>query len=1711
MIVCKYKFDKSIYSDLIPVFNDGYTGYTVSDVTEGNIITRTIECDTLPTVMRFGENTGQYEDSKIGAKAKSLKEVLYADISSVIDGGYMFGGCINLTKINIESWNNSLTSINCMFFCCKSLVNLDVTSLVSDMVVDIGYAFYYCAKLYNLTGLESWDTSNVTNMANMFQNCTNLTSLDVSNWDTSNVTRTSSMFQGCNNLTTLDISKFNTSNVTDMGYMFSNCKNLTSLDVSNWDTSNVTTMYTMFANCHNLTSLDVSNFNTSNVTTMESMFDNCTNLTSLDVSKWNTSNVTNMNNMFSYCRALTSIDANNWDTSNVTDMSNMFYHSDKLTTLDISNWNVGKVTNMATMFGENAMLQSLDLSNWDTSKVTSMFGMFFGCYALTSLDVSNFDTSVTTNMKAMFGQMRSIKTLNLNNIKAEYSKAVHSDDDRFMINNVNLEKIYLNDLDTLNTVLHYITDRAGKEAGKLVTSLRNKISEETLTTLTTKNWEIVDIVAQYRYDANTYENLIPEFNTEFSSDKYEVNDSVSEIVIDNIKWEEGSLNQENGENHNRDDRMRVKNYIPVIPNVTYKEIGADRFSNVCWYDKDKKFISYEDGSTLTRTSPNNAYFMRLFTTTERYSNVSISAKLITRSIESKNGDLPTLMRFGRAWISGETDTDNRTDSLLKVLDMNTSELTSCNNMFRCNKNLTSITCNWDIKNVTTMTSMFSDCYNLTSLDVSNFDTSNVTNMEGLFYGCNKLTSLDVSNFNTSNVTNMYSMFSTCKNLTSLDVSNFNTSNVIYMGYMFRNCKSLTSLDISKWDTSNVTSMEGLFYGCNKLTSLDVSKWNTGKVGTMKLLFYCCSLLKNVDVSNWDTSKVTDMWSLFYGCDSLASLDINNWDVSKVKNMAGMFSGCIVTTLDISNWRTDSLTTVHYNDGWANYSMFNNCSRLETLILGEGFNTSKVTNMRNMFSNCTSLTSLDVSNFDTSKVTTMQHMFYNCTNLTSLDVSNWDTSKVTDMRSMFDRCVNLTSLDVSNWDVSNVTGMQNMFLNCRLLTSLDVSNWDTKNVTIMEGMFAHNNDGGNINTVKPQLKSLNLSKWNLSNVNSTSNMFALANALTTLDIGNWDTSNVTDMTQMFSNTSSLQYIRCSNVSTINTLALSLPSKTSLEQGILISDAELSEETIATLASKNWTVVSSDTLTKVAEYVYDSKIWRSMIPEFNSEFIDYFIDDVEDENGLVTRVISSMGELPTLIRFGRVFADGETATDNRTDSLLEILNMNTSGLTNCDSMFRYNTNLTSITCNWDTSNVTTMHSMFANCHNLTSLDLSNFNTSNVTIMYATFSQCHNLTSLDVSNWNTSKVTRMESMFYSCKNLTTLDLSNFDSSNVNNMGAMFRNCKNLTSLDLSNFDTSNVITMTQLFRDCTNLTSLDVSNWDTSEVVDMYTVFYNCISLTSLDISNWDTSSVTDMSYMFHNTSKLSDIGMLYCSPSTINTLSSNLPTTHTQTVWVKDTDVNKLTSVNGVEFKEYKENSYMINLSSPLLNGDRIEVVDGKLCHYHKMGMVVFDGSNDEEWYLQSNINNNETYGYISQNNIYSDSSKVFCNTLPTVNGRITTNNGSNTLGIFAARSRSQIRIRVTHNDTLIGVKQWLSENPTTVVYELAEPYYEDITPLQSDVVLETYLECNLDIYTKLPIKANVSYITNVPSLSTLSMRATEMKESDNIIANLTNMLDNEINE
>ena len=371
-VVAKYKFDSSLYTDYLPVFNSEFTGYTKTDVNNGDgTITRTIGHMTLkPTLMRFGGAINTSTD-----REKSLLEVMECDTSNVTDMHTMFSGC-------------------------RNLISLDASNFDTSKVTNMFFAFNGCLSLASLN-LSSFDTSKVTNMNSMFEDCSALTSLNVSNWDTSNVTDMAYMFNNCKSLTSLDLSSFNTGKVTNMTKIFHGCSKLTSLVLSNFNTSKVENMTNMFSNCSSLTTLDVSNFNTSKVTAMREMFSGCSSLTSLNVSSFDTGNVTNMYCMFNKCSSLTTLDLSNFDTSQVTNMNSMFENCSSLTSLDVSNFNTNEATTIRYMFYGCSKLTTLDLSNFNTSKVTNMSWMFNGCSKLTTLDLSNFNTSKVTSMEYM--------------------------------------------------------------------------------------------------------------------------------------------------------------------------------------------------------------------------------------------------------------------------------------------------------------------------------------------------------------------------------------------------------------------------------------------------------------------------------------------------------------------------------------------------------------------------------------------------------------------------------------------------------------------------------------------------------------------------------------------------------------------------------------------------------------------------------------------------------------------------------------------------------------------------------------------------------------------------------------------------------------------------------------------------------------------------------------------------------------------------------------------------------------------------------------------------------------------------------------------------------------------------------------------------------------------------------------------------------------
>lgn len=234
------------------------------------------------------------------------------------------------------------------------------------------YIGYMVSPLKEIVGLKYLNTSQVTNMANMFLGCNKLTSLDVSHFDTSKVTDMSNMFSGCAGLKSLDLSNFNTSKVESFGNMFERCSSLSSLNVSSFNTSKATAMGGMFIYCSSLKKLDVRNFNTGNVTKMWYMFCGCTGLTSLDLS--------------------------NFNTSKVDDMYSMFMDSSNLTELDLSSFNTSKVNRIALMFGGCKALKTIYVSDkWSTASVEEGLGnfVFTECTKLVGGKGTKFDANHT--------------------------------------------------------------------------------------------------------------------------------------------------------------------------------------------------------------------------------------------------------------------------------------------------------------------------------------------------------------------------------------------------------------------------------------------------------------------------------------------------------------------------------------------------------------------------------------------------------------------------------------------------------------------------------------------------------------------------------------------------------------------------------------------------------------------------------------------------------------------------------------------------------------------------------------------------------------------------------------------------------------------------------------------------------------------------------------------------------------------------------------------------------------------------------------------------------------------------------------------------------------------------------------------------------------------------------------------------------------------
>ena len=331
-----------------------------------------------------------------------------------------------------------------------------------------------------------------------------------------------------------------------------------------------------------------------------------------------------------------------------------------------------------------------------------------------------------------------------------------------------------------------------------------------------------------------------------------------------------------------------------------------------------------------------------------------------------------------------------------------------------------------------------------------FSTYTPTSLNGFFKrlkNLEKITGLEY--LNTEKVTDMQKMFSNCKNLSSLDLSNFNTEKVTDMNKMFYNCNKLSSLDLSNFNTEKVTNMSGMFFGCSALTTIYASdNFKTDKVTVSSNMFGGCTNLKGYDSSKIDHTYANCSTTGYFtpGC-AYAEFDNATKTLTfRYKRVKPEGAYDLNVGDNDPGWyaQRENIEKVVFDASFANarptscYRWFYKCTSLTEIEGIENLNTQNVENMRYMFTSCIKLKSLDVSKFNTANVTHMSNMFEDCEELSSLDLSNFDTQNVKYMDKMFHNCNSLTSLDLSNFDTQNTTYMYKMFYGCSGLKTIYVS-------------------------------------------------------------------------------------------------------------------------------------------------------------------------------------------------------------------------------------------------------------------------------------------------------------------------------------------------------------------------------------------------------------------------------------------------------------------------------------------------------------------------------------------------------------------------------------------------------------------------------------------------------------------------------------------------
>ena len=950
----------------------------------------------------------------------------------------------------------TLTSTAYWFYEFDNLTSIiGISNLKTGNVTDMRAMFRGCSKLSNID-LSSFNTSKVEDLGYMFRDCSSLTTLNLSNFITDNVIEMSSVFDGCSALIDLDLGSFNTSNVTDMHQMFNGCNSLTNLSLTGFNTEKNTTMFGMFSGCSQLTILDLSSFNTANVTAMHQMFEGCSALTTIFVSDgWTTIAVEDSEDMFAGCYNLkggrgtvftqehTGVEYAHID-GGTANPGYLASHD------DFEAWKHELIERLNEIHMQiediTAMLQEKDPNQtatglWQTLHDIDEEAITINSIiedAQTVIELEDCEWKIEELEERVSALQEEVENYGL--IQEAEPYAVLSENNTVLTFYYDDQKTARGGIDINNS---RIGDGSSSPYGSATTAVIDASFADYRPT-STDFWfqECSSLISITGMEYLNTEN-VTSMNYMFFGCSGLTSLDVSAFNTQNVTYMVdmfsgcSSLTSLDVSGFNTQNVTSMDLMFYGCSGLTSLDMSGFKTDNVT-----NMLCMFYGCSSLTSLDVSGFNTENVRSMSWLFYNCSSLTSLDVTGFNTQNVTNMSGM-FGGC--SGLTSLD--------ISSFNTQNVTGMGSMFSdCSGMTTLDVTGLNTQNVTNMSGMFGGCSGLTSLDLSNFNTNNVTNMVYMFAACSELATIYVgSDWSTVAVENGDNMFANCINLmggrgtvftqehTGLEYAHIDggTANPGYFA---------SHDDFEAWKHELIERLNEIHIQIEDITEIlqekDPNQTATGLWQT----------LHDIDEEAITINSIID------GAQTIIELEDCEWKIEELENRI------VVLREDVENYgeNTDPIAygvftnnmrklTFYYdmdmgthNEGivipWEELlnspEMQNARMTLEIIEFNPSFaNLTTLTTTGYLFSGCMNLTAINgLEYLVTDNMTDMREMFASCESLTELDLRSFNTSKVTMMWGMFQGCLHLTTILVGDgWTTAALTDEgHEMFAGCNSL-------------------------------------------------------------------------------------------------------------------------------------------------------------------------------------------------------------------------------------------------------------------------------------------------------------------------------------------------------------------------------------------------------------------------------------------------------------------------------------------------------------------------------------------------------------------------------------------------------------------------------------------------------------------------------------------------------